>query len=143
LVLYLVKLMHFSLFEYNFVYLSLAYRTKTYRKYQNIHILLFHLRASDFQVFRIFSEPGSSSQHGKPFLLKGNFISISVSFTLLLTLKQYVSTSLNIRIKNFTFLHWTPITVLDALFLFIRLHYIENVSVCDTYVHMIICISHD
>jgi len=36
-------------------------------KYQNIHILLFHLRA-------IFSEPGSSSQHGKPFLLKGNFI---------------------------------------------------------------------
>jgi len=43
------------------------YRTKTYRKYQNIHILLFHLRA-------IFSEPGSSSQHGKPFLLKGNFI---------------------------------------------------------------------
>jgi len=59
--------MHFSWFEYNFVYLSLAYRTKTYRKYQNIHILLFHLRA-------IFSEPGSSSQHGKPFLLKGNFI---------------------------------------------------------------------
>jgi len=24
----------------------------------------------------IFSEPGSSSQHGKPFLLKGNFISV-------------------------------------------------------------------
>jgi len=65
--------MHFSLFEYNFVYLSLAYRTKTYRKYQNIHkyLLLFHLRA-------IFSEPGSSSQHGKPFLLKGNFITISI-----------------------------------------------------------------
>jgi len=60
--------MHFSLFEYNFVYLSLAYRTKRYRKYQNIHSLFFHLRA-------IFSEPGSSSQHGKPFLLKGNFIS--------------------------------------------------------------------
>jgi len=34
------------------VYLSLAYRTKRYLKYQNIHILLFHLRA-------IFSEPGS------------------------------------------------------------------------------------
>ena len=47
--------------------LSLAYRTKRYRKYHNIHILLFHLRA-------IFSEPGSSSKHGKPFLLKGNFI---------------------------------------------------------------------
>jgi len=44
--------MHFSLFEYNFVYLSLAYRTKRYLKYQDIHILLFHLRA-------IFSEPGS------------------------------------------------------------------------------------
>jgi len=63
--------MHFSLFENNFVYLSLAYRTKRYRKYQNIHILLFHLRA-------IFSEPGSSSQHGKPFLLKGNFIIQSI-----------------------------------------------------------------
>ena len=59
--------MHFNLFEYNFVYLSLAYRTKRYLKYQNIHILLFHLRA-------IFPEPGSTSQHGKPFLLKGNFI---------------------------------------------------------------------
>jgi len=42
------------LFEYNFVYLSLAYRTKKMRA--------------------IFSEPGSSSQHGTPFLLKGNFI---------------------------------------------------------------------
>ena len=67
---YLVKLMHFSLFEYNFVYLSLAYRTKRYLKCQHIYILLFHLRA-------IFSEPGSSSQHGKPFLLKGNFIKFS------------------------------------------------------------------
>jgi len=52
LVLSLVKLMHFSLFYYNFVYLSLTYITKRYLKYQNIHILLFHLRA-------IFSEPGS------------------------------------------------------------------------------------
>ena len=33
--------MHFSLFEYNFVYLSLAYRTKRYLKYQNIHNYFF------------------------------------------------------------------------------------------------------
>jgi len=35
------------------VYLSLTYITKRYLKYQNIHVLLFHLRA-------IFSEPGSN-----------------------------------------------------------------------------------
>jgi len=35
-----------------FLHLSLTYITKRYLKYQNIHILLFHLRA-------IFSEPGS------------------------------------------------------------------------------------
>jgi len=58
----------------------LAYRTKRYLKYQNIHILLFHLRA-------IFSEPGSSSQHGKPFLLKGSFITCFYSlFVFSLTL---------------------------------------------------------
>ena len=33
--------MHFSLFEYNFVYLSLAYRTKRSLKYQNIHNYFF------------------------------------------------------------------------------------------------------
>jgi len=45
----------------------LEYRTKRYLKYQNIHILLFLLRR--------FSQ-SLASQYGKPFLLKGNFISV-------------------------------------------------------------------
>jgi len=54
LVLYLVKLMHFSLFEYNFVYLSLAYRTKRYRKYQNIHYT-FSLLGDFLRAWLIFT----------------------------------------------------------------------------------------
>ena len=36
--------MHFSLLEYNFVNLPLAYRTKRYLKYQNIHNYFFTIK---------------------------------------------------------------------------------------------------
>jgi len=58
--------MHFSLFEYNFVYLLFEYRTKRYLKYQTIHILLCQLRA-------IFSEPGFTTWQAIPFKRKFYF----------------------------------------------------------------------
>ena len=47
------------------MYLSLAYITKRYLKYQNIHILLFHLRA-------IFSETGYDLQNSDIFAYRQN-----------------------------------------------------------------------
>jgi len=68
LVLYLVKLMHFSLFEYNFVYLSLAHRTKRYLKLVSKYSYTTFSLEGDFLRAWL-----NSSQHGKPFLLKGFF----------------------------------------------------------------------